>query len=172
LSDLLIDDFGRTDGLSNLGTRWEGLTDRVMGGRSDMQFGFRDSDLGRVLFLEGQVRLENRGGFIQARLPLDPAGGNFDASDWDGFHIELRGRPGPYFLHLRTGQMWLPWQHYRAALDVAPDWQAVFVPFSAFEGRAILRSLDLRALRSVGVVAYGQAFEAEIEVARLQFASR
>lgn len=172
MSDLLLDDFQRADGRSNLGTRWEGLSDRVMGGRSDMQFGFRDSDVGRVLFLRGQVRLENRGGFIQARLPLEPSGGDFDASDWDGIQVELRGRPGPYFLHLRTGQMWLPWQHYRAALEVRPDWQALFVPFDAFEGRAILRPLDVRKLRSVGVVAYGAAFEAEIEVARLQFGER
>jgi hypothetical protein len=172
MNDLMIDDFQRSDGQSNLGTRWEGLTDRVMGGRSDMQFGFRDSDVGLVLFLRGDVRLENRGGFIQARLPLDPSGDNFDASDWDGLQVEVRGRRGPYFLHLRTGQMWLPWQYYRAPLDVRPDWQAQFVPFSAFEGRAILRPLDVRKLRSVGVVAYGEAFEAEIEVARLQFVNR
>ncbi|HRP88362.1 MAG TPA: CIA30 family protein, partial [Gammaproteobacteria bacterium] len=81
---LLLDDFHRDDGIAVLGTRWEGFTDRVMGGRSDMQVGYRDTDVGRVLQMRGQVRLENRGGFIQARLPLATGGGSIDASEWQG----------------------------------------------------------------------------------------
>ncbi len=165
---LLLDDFQRDDGLSSRGTRWEGLSDRVMGGRSDMQVGYRESDQGPVLFMRGQVRLENRGGFIQARLPLDPAGGSLDASAWEGLKIRVRGTPGPYFLHLRTRQTWQPWQHYRAPIEVRAEWHEQFVPFSAFEGRATWRRLDVSTLKSVGVVAYGEAFDAEIEVARLE----
>lgn len=172
MTPLLIDDFQRDDGRSHLGTRWEGITDRVMGGRSDMELGYHESEAGAVLFLRGQVRLENRGGFIQARLPLDPAGGRFDASAWEGFYIKVRGTPGPYYLHLRTRQNWLPWQHYRAPIEVRAAWQEQFVPFSAFEGRATWRTLDVSALTSVGVVAYGEAFEAAIEVARLELGSR
>lgn len=168
----LIDDFQRPDDLSAVGTRWEGLTDRVMGGRSDMEFGYRESEAGPVLLLRGQVRLENRGGFIQARLPLDPAGGSIDASDWEGLRIRVRGSPGPYYLHLRTRQTWQPWQHYRAPIDVGTAWQEQFIPFAAFEGRAIWPGLDVSALKSVGLVAYGEAFEAEIEVARLEFGDR
>ena len=169
---LLLDDFQRDDGLSALGTGWEGLSDRVMGGRSDMQVGYHDSDAGLVLFLRGQVRLENRGGFIQARLPFDPAGGSFDAIAWQGLRIKVRGVPGPYYLHLRTRQNWQPWQHYRAPIEVEAGWREQFIPFSAFEGRATVRRMDVSALKSVGVVAYGEAFEAEIEVARLEFANR
>ncbi|MFO8002909.1 CIA30 family protein [Thioalkalivibrio sp.] len=168
---LLLDDFQRDDGLSTFGTRWEGLGDRVMGGRSDMQMGYRDSDTGRVLFLRGQVRLDNGGGFIQARLPLDPAGGSFDATAWQGLRIKIRGAPGPHYLHLRTRQNWLPWQHYRAPIEVGPGWQEQFIPFTAFERRATVRGLDVSALKSVGVVAYGEAFEADVEVGRLEFAN-
>jgi hypothetical protein len=168
---LLLDDFQRDDGLSILGTRWEGVSDRVMGGRSDMQVGYRDSDAGPVLFLRGQVRLENRGGFIQARLPLDPAGGSFDARAWQGLRIKVRGAPGPYYLHLRTRQNWQPWQHYRAPIEVEPGWREQFIPFTAFERRATVRRIDVSGLKSVGVVAYGEAFEAEIEVARLELAN-
>jgi hypothetical protein len=167
----LLDDFQREDGLSNLGTRWEKLTDRVMGGRSEMDLGHRDSDAGRVLFMRGQVRLDNRGGFIQARLPLDPAGGSLDATAWEGVRITVRGTPGPYYLHLRTRQTWQPWQHYRAPIEVAASWHEQFIPFTAFEGRAISRQLDASVLKSLGVVAYGEAFEAEIEVSRLELGS-
>lgn len=168
---LLLDDFVRTDGVSALGTRWEGLTDRVMGGRSDMQVGYRDTDTGGALFLRGQVRLENRGGFIQARLPLRADGGSFDASGWQGIRIKVRGTPGPYFLHLKSRQTWQPWQHFRAAIEVGPQWRERFVPFAAFAGRATWQKLDASGLKSIGVVAYGEAFLAEIEVARLELAN-
>ncbi|AGA35295.1 hypothetical protein TVNIR_3665 [Thioalkalivibrio nitratireducens DSM 14787] len=36
-TSLLIDDFQRDDGRSHLVTRWGDITDRVMGGRSDME---------------------------------------------------------------------------------------------------------------------------------------
>lgn len=168
---LLLDDFHGEDGVSALGTRWEGFTDRVMGGRSDMQVGYRDSDAGPVLSMTGQVRLENRGGFIQARLPLDAEGGSFDASRWQGLRIKVRGTPGPYFLHLRTRQTWQPWQYFRAPIEVGPEWREQFIPFEAFEGRATWRSLDTSTLKSIGVVAYGEAFKAGIEVARLEMVS-
>ena len=165
---LLIDDFSDADAVSALGTSWEGLTVRVMGGRSDMEMTIREGDDGGLLHMSGTVRLENRGGFIQARLPLDARGGHFDASDWWGVRLEARGRPGPYYVHLRTRQNWMPWQYFRARFEIGPDWREVSIPFSDFEGVATRRDLDVRALKSIAVVAYGEAFEAEIEVARIE----
>lgn len=165
---LLIDDFSRSDGVSTLGTRWEGFTDRVMGGRSEMQLDYRQLESGSVLHMRGQVRLENRGGFIQARLPLDARGGVFDASRWQGIRIKARGRPGAYYIHLRTRQNWMPWQYYRARIEVGEDWQEQLVLFDDFEGVSTRRGLDLGGLKSLAVVAYGEAFEADIEVARIE----
>ncbi len=165
---LLIDDFSDADRVSALRTRWEGLTDRVMGGRSEMEMAIRESSGGAVLGMRGTVRLENRGGFIQARLPLDPRGGHFDASDWWGVRLKVRGAPGPYYVHLRTRQNWMPWQYFRARFEIGPEWREVSLPFTAFEGAATRRVLDVRSLKSIAVVAYGEAFEADIEVARIE----
>ncbi len=164
----LLDDFSQTDGTSTLGPRWEGFTDRVMGGRSEMQIGYRDSDDGPVLHMQGQVRLENRGGFIQVRLPLDARGGTFDASAWQGVGVRVRGAPGPYYIHLRTRQNWMPWQYYRAPIRVAEDWQEQFIPFDVFEGVSIRRRMDPGALKSLAIVAYGEAFDADIEISRVE----
>ncbi|HKK03703.1 MAG TPA: CIA30 family protein [Gammaproteobacteria bacterium] len=169
---MLIDDFSRADGNSALGTRWESFTDRVMGGVSDMQVEYRESDGQRVLHMAGQVRLENRGGFIQVRLPVDPAGGSIDASAWDGISIRVRGRPGAYYLHLRTRQNWMPWQYFRAPMEVGRDWQEQRIAFDEFAGVSTRRKLDLDALKSIAVVAYGEAFEADIEIARIGFYAR
>jgi hypothetical protein len=168
---LLLDDFSRADGVSAIGTRWEGFTDRVMGGVSDMRLDFADLPAGRVLRMLGTVRLENRGGFIQARLPLDPRGGALDARAWDGVRITARGRPGPYYLHLRTGQNWLPWSYYRAPISVATHWREQFIPFRSFAGKAAFGQLDVSGLKSLALVAYGEAFEADLEVARIEFAT-
>ncbi len=164
----IIDDFSAADGVSKLGTSWQGFTDQVMGGRSTMQVGYRDHDDKPVLFLAGEVRLENNGGFIQVRLPL-AEGGSFDASAWQGIRLRVRATPGPYYLHLRTRDTRRPWAYYRAPIPVSESWQVVDIPFSAFERESLRAALDLEQLRSLGIVAYGERFDAEIEVASIEF---
>lgn len=133
-----------------------------------MEMAIRESSGGPVLSMRGTVRLKNRGGFIQARLPLDPRGSHFDASDWRGVRLKVRDVPGPYYVHLRMRQHWMPWQYYRARFEVGPEWREVSIPFTAFESAATRRVLDERALKSIAVVAYGEAFEAGIEVVHIE----
>ena len=170
--ELLIDDFTDRDGLSSFGTRWNGFTDRVMGGRSDMQVGIVETDDGSALQMRGSVRLDNNGGFIQIRLPLENVGKTLDATDFDGVVLEVRGAPGPYFIHLRTPECSRPWQYYRAELPVKSEWREVFLPFSDFQGKSIRAAPDFGNLRSIALVAYGEAFEAELEVRRLALIKR
>jgi len=165
---LLLDDFRSLDGQATLGTSWEGFTDRVMGGVSDMEVGYAEGEEGPVLRMRGQVRLENNGGFIQVRLPLTDSRERFDASDYSGFAVTVRGQPGQYFLHLRCNTTRRVWQYFAAPLAVSEDWQRVVVPFSAFTAQYLSEPLDVSTLRSVAVVAYGEAFEADIEVSRIE----
>jgi len=165
--ELLLDDFTDREGRSTFGTRWTGFTDRVMGGRSDMQAGVVETEAGPALGMRGTVRLDNNGGFIQVRLPLEAGGQTLDGSGFDGVALEVRGAPGPYFVHLRTPDCRRPWQYYRADLPVTAQWREVFVPFSAFHGKSIRGAPDFGNLRSIALVAYGEAFEAEVEVRRL-----
>ncbi len=163
---MLIDDFSGER--SALGSSWQGFTDRVMGGLSDMQAGYREVDGSTVLAMSGQVRLENNGGFIQVRLPLDARGQLFDASAHAGLRVNARAlKPGAYYLHLRTADTRRPWAYYRARLELTDQWGDIDIPWSAFEGRSLNRPLDTSRLRSVAVVAYGEAFEADLEVRRL-----
>ncbi|MCC5868698.1 MAG: CIA30 family protein [Gammaproteobacteria bacterium] len=165
---LLLDDFSDTDGVSVFGTRWQGFTDRVMGGRSEIQAGYRAHDGGHALYMQGPVRLENNGGFIQVRLPLATSGEGFDASAYAGVAITLRGSPGPYFLHIRNHETQRVWQYYRAVLEVDEQWQRLVVSFADFDSEHLRGALDTRQLRSLAIVAYGEAFEAELEIARLE----
>ncbi len=165
---LLIDDFSDAAGRSAFGTTWRGFTDRVMGGVSDMQATLVDSDRGPALRIAGSVRLDNNGGFIQARLPLVRNGARLDASGYDAIRVVVRGAPGPYFLHLRTPDTRRPWQYYRAELPVEAEWTERTVPLDAFAGKSIDGRPDVSRLESIAVVAYGEAFEARIDVARIE----
>lgn len=165
---LLIDDFSQDGGRSALGTHWQGFTDRVMGGRSEMRALHVDTDSGPALAMAGAVRLDNNGGFIQLRLPLTERG-FLDAREYRAVRVRVRGQPGPYFLHLRTANTRLPWQHYRAALPVTSSWATIEVALADFAPQSLTHDLDRSQLHSIAIVAYGQRFDAAIEIARLEF---
>jgi hypothetical protein len=164
---MLLDDFDTLDARSPLGTSWQGFTDAVMGGRSTCQLTFEPVRGKPALRLRGEVSLENRGGFIQAALPLSTTGA-VDASAYQGVRVIASGRPGSYAIHLRTSDHRLPWQHHAAPLPVGPNWQTIDIPFSRFEGGGWgVERLDTRKLRRIGLVASKQAFLADLAVAHL-----
>lgn len=168
---LLLDDFSGRE--SSYGTSWTGFTDRVMGGLSEMQAALVDTaEHGPALRMSGRVRLENNGGFIQARLPLDRGGEWLDASDYDAVRVLVRGDSGAYYLHVRTPQTRRPWQYFRAELPVDGEWQEQTIPFASFSGQSIRGDVDWSRLGSIALVAYGEAFEAELLVARIELVRR
>ena len=164
---MLIDDFSRGDGVSALGTRWQGFSDRVMGGRSDLSAALVEGESGPALAMSGRVRLDNNGGFIQVRLPLS-ATGPFDARAFRAIALRVRGQPGAYYLHLRSRATRLPWQYYRAPLAVTADWETVEVPMDRFTPQSLSTPLDPASLQSLALVAYGEAFDAHLEVGRIE----
>jgi hypothetical protein len=149
--------------LSTVGTRWEGFTDRVMGGISTMRAGYVEEGDARFLRMTGQVSTENNGGFIQVRLPLATRG-SFDASGFAGIAVEVRGGPGSYYLHVRTRGTRLPWQYYEAAVEPSADWARVEIPFDAFEPESISWPLDRANLVSVALVGGKDEFNADVSL--------
>lgn len=162
---LVLDDFRLGDGRATIGTRWAMFSDRVMGGLSTGTLGFPGEP--SRLALEGQVSLENNGGFIQARLLLAADGQRFDASAYHSILLRVRGRPGPWFVNLKTDQLTRPWQSWRAPLALTADWTEHRLPFSAFEGRRTELTLDPARLTSIGLIAFGEAGHAQVELAYL-----
>lgn len=170
MTPLLLDDF-RT-GISSLGTRWEGFSDRVMGGISDLRLGIEGDAEGPYMALTGEVRLENRGGFIQARLLLkEGRSSHYDGSKHQGIRLIARGAGDGYYIFLRTTSMVFPWAFYRAPVPVTEEWSEIRIPWSAFVkgdfGAAF--PLDVRKLRSLAVTAYKKAFRARLHVREIGF---
>jgi hypothetical protein len=168
-STLLIDDFSGEQGTSVVGTKWRLFTDRVMGGVSDAASSLETIEGRRCLRLRGRVSLENNGGFIQVALPLAQEGRPFDASEFKGIRVWVRGNGKTYHIHLRTAQTRLPWHYFSAAFDSSALWRPVDLPFDGFKPENQQAKLDTRGLERIAVVAIGEEFEADVAVSRLEF---
>lgn len=168
-STAVIDDLSLKAPLATIGTRWQLVTDQVMGGVSH---GTMTSEVvaGRpAIRMRGSVSLENNGGFIQIALDLSPDGGIFDARPWLGFELDVFGNNEEYSAHLRTSDLTRPWQSYRRSFTAEPRWQTVSLRFDQFTPYRTETSLDVRRLRRLGLVAIGRAFSADLSVGGLRF---
>ncbi|QIE43076.1 CIA30 family protein (plasmid) [Rhodobacteraceae bacterium SC52] len=168
MDDTLIDDLSQPHPRASTGTEWELLSDRVMGGVSAGGLS-RETIAGRTaLRLQGDVRLENNGGFVQAALDLTPNGAT-DARRWSGISLDVYGNGEAYNFHLRTADVTRPWQSYRAHFDAPAVWQTITLRFDAFTPHRLTAPLDLSTLRRIGIVAIGRAFQADIAIAGIRF---
>jgi Complex I intermediate-associated protein 30 (CIA30) len=170
MSEFLLDDFSTE--VSKIGTRWEGFTDRVMGGRSDMQVGIKREDGSRYLAMSGNVSLANNGGFIQARLLLSSKPhSTFDASSYSGIKLTVKGQGNDYYIFIRTSGNLFPWSFFMARLPVSDQWQEVSIPWESFKkgDYGSFFSLNPAKLTSIAVVAYKRAFTAALDVKNISF---
>lgn len=143
------------------GMPWRVVTDGVMGGVSR---GRLDTDVidGRAcLRMRGEISLDNNGGFIQMSLELSDQTTNI-AAGYRGLVIEVYGNGEQYNVHLRTRDVRLPWQSYRAGFTATPKWQRIYLPFRDFQPHRIDKPLDVSRLQRIGLVAIGRAFRADL----------
>ena len=170
VNGLLVDDF--RSGVSALGTTWEGFTDQVMGGKSEMQIGRGYEDGSPFLSLSGKVSLANNGGFIQTRLLLSTdKNGTFDASSYSGIRVLARGKGDGYYIFLRASGNRFPWSFFMAPLPVTGEWSSFDIPWDRFEKGDFgsFFKLNVRKLTSLAVVAYKKEFQASVDVREISF---
>jgi hypothetical protein len=165
----VIDDLTQPPPRASNGAEWELIADRVMGGVSNGPLRreiVRDRE---AIHMQGDVSLENNGGFLQIALDLAPDGSSIDAGRWAGIEIDVIGNDESYNLHLRTADVTRPWQSYRQSFVAKPEWQTLRLPFAEFDAHRIDAPLDLSTLRRIGIVAIGRAFHADIAIGGARF---
>ena len=165
----VIDDLSQPAPQASNGAAWQLIADRVMGGVSTGTMRRETVEGREAIRLQGDVRLENNGGFLQIALDLAPDGAAIDAGHWAGIEIDVIGNGERYNLHLRTADVVRPWQSYRRSFVAAPDWRTLRLPFAEFEPHRIDAPLDLSMLRRIGIVAIGRAFHADIVIGGVRF---
>jgi hypothetical protein len=165
---LLIDDFSSGQSASN-GNQWRFFSDAVMDGISQ-GYARHETLAGRpALHLQGNVSLENNGGFIQMALDLGPDEGLLDASGYRGIAVTQRGDGGAYAVNLRTADVRRPWQSYRCEFQSTAEWTTLQLPFADLQAHRIDSPLDIGKLRRIGLIAIGRSGPADLAVARLEF---
>ena len=159
MKNLILFDFSNISDMKG----WESVDDVVMGGRSASTIQWLENG---CLSFRGEVSLENSGGFVQAALDVKGTS-VVDASTYQGLMLEVYGNDEVYNLHLRTSDVWLPWQSYRASFKATAGWHRVRLPFAEFDGYLIGAPLNLKKLKRIGIVAIGRAFKADLCLASL-----
>ena len=157
LSSMIIDN------LNDVRAEWTAISDQVMGGISEVNF-YEIEEGGETFYrLEGNVSTENNGGFIQSRVKM-----NINSNNFDGIRLKVRGNNNEYFIHLRAPRM-LPWNYFYSEFYVTDEWQTIELPIKNFKysrnGNKLLGSTNIR---SIGLVAYGKDFSAQLDIAGIE----
>ena len=147
--------------------QWVYLADRVMGGISEGTAQFEDQGIDQVIRLSGEVSTANNGGFIQVRSPVlwEAAKGK------TGIRLTVKGNGDQYFLHIRSTDTRLPWHYYQHSFQASGAWSEISLPFEDFEkSSSLLRAtLGQSKIKTIGIVAYGKDYSADVSVKRLEF---
>lgn len=165
----IIDDLNQPAPQASNGASWELIADRVMGGVSQGTMHREVVEGKTAIRMQGEVSLENNGGFLQIALDLRPDGKTLDASGWQGVEIDVYGNGEEYNMHLRTADVTRPWQSYRHSFIASPEWKTLRLSFEGFKPHRIETPLDLTSLRRIGIVAIGRAFAADFAIGGVRF---
>jgi len=147
--------------------RWEFVADDVMGGVSKGSLSFEQEGSVSYARMTGRVSTANNGGFLQFRRQLDQR----LSVETKGVRIIARGNNERYFIHLRTSGTVLPWQYYQSGFDVTGDWKELKLPLESFQASgSLLRQIPkATSIKSIGVVAFGRDYDADIQVREVGF---
>lgn len=161
-SEITVDDFQ-----SKPEQNWRFFADTVMGGKSSGKVVFKKEGAIAYARMTGRVTTANNGGFIQIRSDL----GSPPPEGTTGVRLVVRGNGERYFVHLRTSGTILPWQYYQASFATSDAWQEVRLPFERFtrSGSFLGKTPKPSSLRSLGIVAFGRDYQADIEVREIGF---
>ena len=148
-------------------SKWSFIADTVMGGVSKGKLYFKSINNDRFYKMQGQVSTENNGGFIQFRTKFKKK----LKKELKGVRITVRGNGESYFVHIRTKDMWFPWQYYSSKFKTSSDWVTIDLPFSGFQSSNWYQSSEFSSLeiQSIGIVAFGKDFYADVDVKFLEF---
>ena len=151
------------DNLNDVRANWSAVSDQVMGGISEVNFYEIEEDGKKFYRLEGDVSTENNGGFIQSRV-----GVYLNSNDFEGIRLKIRGNNNEYFVHLRAPRM-MPWNYYYSEFYATNEWQIIELPLSSFKySRNQNQGIDFRTIRSIGLVAYGKDFTAQLDIGNIE----
>ena len=156
------------DNFDNKNTsKWEFISDNIMGGVSFGKIDFLSENKQHFLRMTGFVSLENNGGFIQVRRKVSRKKNAIK----NGIKVIVRGNDMNYYIHLRTKFTLLPWQYYQTKINVTEDWEEANLKIKDFKRSGFLlpKFINAKNITSIAIVAFGKEHQARIDVKKVMF---
>ncbi|MBT5925334.1 MAG: hypothetical protein HOH33_01810 [Verrucomicrobia bacterium] len=145
--ETVITDFS---GSEKIQMNWRITDDRVMGGRSQGQFGITEQG---IMKFSGNLSLENNGGFSSIRSGEV----NLDLSDSAGLALKVKGDGRTYQMRLGTEARYRSWDvSFSAEFQTERNkWTEIRIPFSSFKAGFRGRSLENVAFDPSNIQRFG-----------------
>jgi peptide methionine sulfoxide reductase msrA/msrB len=166
---MLIDDFKTKTATGFPNNSWRFVPDSVMGGVSSGRMDIATSTAIPLLRMRGEVALKEGNGFILVALDLATNGTPFDASQYSGIRLAVKGNGEKYSVHLKTPECERPWQYYGADIETNNEWQVLNIPFKKFTPHKVENALDKNRLTRISLVGTNKSYKVDLQVARVSF---
>ena len=149
--------------------QWVFFTDRVMGGVSSGKLEIGSEDGSKFYRMTGNVSTANNGGFIQFQADLSNISNTEEV--FNGIKIKVRGNNENYQIFIRTNLTVLPWQYYSSEFYASNQWKEIELPFSSFKRSNFYqpKNINNTDIRTLGIVAYGKDYSADLNVGLIEF---
>ena len=143
---------------------WRGITDQVMGGRSDLVIDHRDG----VFTMTGIVTTENNGGFVRLSNRVD-----IKSNDFKGIKFKAKGNNEAYEVHITLkGIKMPPWSYLSTAFDVTDDWKEYRIEFKDLKSYGFAAmSMKPKNIRDISFAGYGRDFEVDLAIKEISLFS-
>ena len=142
-------------GMSEKPDQWYVVTDRVMGGSSNLE---ADYDNGTFKMTGNVVKKD--GGFV--RLAHRPERISKNAK---GIRFKARGNNETYEVHLTLkGVKMPPWSYLSSTFNVSDEWQEFKISFDEFQKNGyMMAALKSQNIRDISIAGYGRDFDVNLE---------
>jgi len=136
---------------------WQGITDRVMGGKSDLVIAHRDG----VFTMSGIVTTKNNGGFVRLSNRVD-----IDSNDFQGVKFQAKGNNESYEVHITLkGFKIPPWSYLSKAFEVTDEWREYRIAFKDLKTNGFnATSMKPKNIRDLSIAGYGRDFEVDLAI--------
>ena len=137
---------------------WIGITDRVMGGVSDLTISHSDG----VFFMKGNVSTDNNGGFVRLSNRLA-----INSNEFKGIKFKAKGNNENYEIHVTLKGLKIPpWSYFSQGFDVTDHWQEYEIFFSNLERSSGFSAVSMKAknIRDISIAGFGRDFVVDLEI--------
>ncbi|MDC0443527.1 CIA30 family protein [Gammaproteobacteria bacterium] len=144
---------------------WQGVTDRVMGGVSNLAIRHSDG----VFYMSGNVSTDNNGGFVRLSNRI-----NINSNDFKGIKFKAKGNNETYEIHVTLKGLKIPpWSYFSQSFDVNDDWQEYEIFFKDLKRSSGFSASPMKAknIRDLSIAGYGRDFKVDLAIKEIRLIS-